>query len=902
MERNNDRSPFWARQQPTSPRDLHHQASNVSALSDLGTGPYDYAATGAPGSQELRGRPSLVSVQSQSTGSGSGNVNTVNSYGDEARSHGFVSGHISPPSTSSWRSAFSPVLGGGSNGGGAYSSVPGAGTANTAAQYPPVYSSIHGDGSSYASPFEQAAHEDSSENYDLSLLRSAAPMAWAPKYEPIAEDDRDDGDVPVAFDITATMGPMISYDNAHVRTMQEAEAKGKLTGGIGQGFRPDTTVRDAELLASPTTPTSAIARRFSTRKSRRLSRVDTIRHMGQHEANRRGEVIQVILEDKEPPSDAAPADLSLMEGSSTMPVSSRQGTMYSTKEQTTQIFYPQPNWRPFSMRLPYLVMLICVSLALAVMQEALFRRFRKTPIVTFTSPSEVEAGLYFAIKFAPTLSAVVYGVLWQFLDFEVRRLEAYYQLSKEGGALAGESINVDYVTSFNLLRPFRALKLGHYAVAISSIGTTLAISLVPTFAAASVILTPDREARLANPDLRKEVRFSETWTHLLTATLTICAALCCGLLYLLQSRRSGLLADVRGIAGLASMAVVSHILMDFKGMDTAMPKDIHRQLKHHRYTLRNSSLAPDDENPVTSKDRDRFQDDDQTSQNPHPLMLRPAGCVPFIVCLLLFIAFIPAFLFTSMDAVTDSAPWVITALAVSLKLAWNAMETAVRMMEPYYILSGRHAPSNTLGLDYTALPFGYLPIRALLNGHMLVFAVGFGSIMTEFLTILVTGLATVDGKNFRGGDKTKGDGQDAPNLNSGSETFMSFYLSFGLAMFILLYMSVVALYVFLRRRHPFLPRQPNTIASILAFIHQSKMLYDFVGTEKMSNAERMKKLGEGGKTYGLGWFMGRDGKTHCGVDEEELIEVYKHGKKFLPGNLNQPWNDRWDVLEYAGAG
>ncbi|KAI9167570.1 hypothetical protein HJFPF1_03701 [Paramyrothecium foliicola] len=872
MDPNDDTTRFWTQNQQT-PGELHHQASNVSALSDFGTSPYGGAATGSPNPQ-LRGRESLVSVQSHFTGHGSSSLDA-----------GYAGGLAPPTPTSSWRAAFSPT-----SSGGAYAPVP------VVTQNPSLSSARHSHGTSYASAFRQNGIEESSENYDLSLLRTAAPMAWAPKYEAIAEDDQD---IPCAFDITATMGPMTSHDEGFMRNLQEQEAKGNLTGGIGQGFRPDTTVRDAELLASPTSPTATFSKRFSTRKSRRLSRADTIRHMGQHEANRRGEVIKVIVEDDNP---TAPADLSFMEGPENMSTElGRQATMAS-KEQVAHIFYPQPNWKPFSMRWPYLVMLILLSVALAAMQEVLFRRFRETPIVSFRSPGEVDPALYFAIKFAPTLSAVVYGVLWQFLDFEVRRLEAYYQLSKKGGALAAESINVDYVTSFNLFRPFQALKLGHYAVALSSIATTLAISLVPTFAAASVILKPSREERLKNPDAEKFVQFSETWSHLLTTTLAICAALGCALLYLLHRRRSGLLADVRGIAGLASMAVVSHILMDFKGMDIVTPKDIHRQLKHNRYTLRNSSLAPDDENPVTSKDRDRFQDDDHVSENPHPLMLRPAGCVPFLVGLLLFTGFIPAFLFTGMDAVTDKAPWLITALAVCLKLSWNAMETAVRMMEPFYILSGRHAPARTLGLDYSALPFGYLPIRALLNGHVLVFLVGFGSIMTEFLTILVTGLATVDGKNFRVGNEDDRDVKQDGNrkINSGSETIFSFYLSFGLSMFILLYMTVVAAVVFLRRRHPFLPRQPNTIASILAFIHQSKMLYDFVGTEKMSNAERMRRLSAGQKTYGLGWFMGRDGKTHCGVDEEELIEVYKHGKKFLPGN--QPWNDQWDVLEYTGAG
>jgi hypothetical protein len=111
-------------------------------------------------------------------------------------------------------------------------------------------------------------------------------------------------------------------------------------------------------------------------------------------------------------------------------------------------------------------------------------------------------------------------------------------------------------------------------------------------------------------------------------------------------------------------------------------------------------------------------------------------------------------------------------------------------------------------------------------------------------------------------------------------------------------MSIITLMVFFGRRHPFLPRQPNTIASVLAFIHQSKMLYDFVGTTKMGSTETARHLetkrdADGKrKTYGLGWFKGRDGQEHLGVDEEELIGNYKHGRRFHMGN--QPWNSRWD--------
>lgn len=782
-------------------------------------------------------------------------------------------GHTYKNNTSGWSGSF-----GYTSGGGAYAPVSGSGL--------PSRHPSRGRMPSYASTIKETLHEDDEEEYDLSLLKKAAPISGATptRYDPIVEED-----FAMGFDITSALGPTTAQDEAFLKKLQEQEAQGNLTGGLGTGFRPDTTVRGHDLLASPTTPSTSLTRSFSRRNTtKRLGRSETIRHMGQDEANRRGEVIEVIIE------EPTGTDLSNMEGPSTLAVDDLRRSTFPVKQQKTEIFYPQPNWKPLSMRGPYLALLIILSVALAVVQELLYQKFKKTPILEFKSPDDVDPGLYFTIKFLPTVCAVIYGVFWQFTDFEVRRLEAYYQLSRQQGALASKSINVDYITSYTFWRPVLALKLGHYAVALSSFASILAVSLVPTFAAASVVLQPNRRERMDHPDELKKVYFAVIWSRLLTTTLCLCAAAAGGLFYVLQTRRSGLVGDVRGIAGLASMAVVSHILMDFKDMDTAKHKDIHHKLKHRRYMLRNSSLAPYEGTSALSQVREK-DEDTHLSENPHPVMLRSAGSIPFIIGLLLFAGFIPVFLFTPANVITDKAPFVVTALAVILKMCWGALETTVRMMEPYYILSRRHAPSKTLMLDYTALPFGYMPIRALLSGHFLVFFVGWGSVMAEFLTIMVTSLATVEGQDFivayNSGKSWKEKAKDV--VNSGQETVLSFYVSLALVLFMLLYMMVVASVVFFRRRHPFLPRQPNTIASVLAFIHQSKMLWNFVGTAKFTSTEMAKKLDDG-KTYGLGWFQGRDGQTHCGVDQEELTSNYKHGINFLEGK--NPWDTQWDVL------
>jgi hypothetical protein len=98
-----------------------------------------------------------------------------------------------------------------------------------------------------------------------------------------------------------------------------------------------------------------------------------------------------------------------------------------------------------------------------------------------------------------------------------------------------------------------------------------------------------------------------------------------------------------------------------------------------------------------------------------------------------------------------------------------------------------------------------------------------------------------------------------------------------------------AVLIYLRRRHPFLPREPSTIAAILAFIHASKMLDDFVGTEHLSNSAMETKLKELDKRYALGWFRGRDGRLHCAIDEEPVRSRYVHGVSYREAQA--PWEE-----------
>ncbi|KAK4225899.1 hypothetical protein QBC38DRAFT_249906 [Podospora fimiseda] len=817
----------------------------------------------------LQGRPSLVSLQSDQN------------LRSQFNPQGSVdNGHTYPSNSSGWTGVFTGYTGAS----GGYQPV----------QSPTLILPPSKPARSFAQRHQETIPEEE-DGIDLGLIRSAEPIGRDDDPTPKSPPGGRISTVP-AFDVSSVLGPTTQADEAFIKTLQAHEAQGKLTGGLGLGIRTDMTVSGSALLATTPIAERPLSRTFS-RASKRLSRADTVKKLAQYEANKRGEVIEVVMDSNEDDEVRSQSkyDLSVMSGPDGVPGQGqfnmmRQATFptAATSDKKTQIFYPQPNWKPFSMRWPFLLWLVIMSIILAVSVEVLYRQSTKHPLVEFKTPDDIPAAQYFAFKFLPMLIAVTYGVMFQATNFDVMRLEPFYQLSKEGGALADESINIEYLTQFMWLRPFRSLHRKHYAVAISSTASLLANTLVPTLGAASLYLSPNRATRRSIPNMLKKILIHHIWSRMLITVLLVIALLAGILFYTLQTRKSGLLADVKGIAGLASMATVSHILMDFKDMDVATHQDIHDKLKTHRYVLRNSSLAPDDLHPGTKKETEKYNKN-HLSANPQSLMLRPMGAIPFIASIVLFCILLLVVLFSDAAVLTDRAPWVITALAVAIKLSWGALETDVRLMEPYYILSRRHAPPKTLTLDYTAMPFGWVAVQSALNKHWVVFIVGFGTVLTEILTVLVTSLATIDGRVFASLL------QDSPTatdetINSGQETIPSFWISLGITLLILVYMGVVAGFVFVKRREVFLPRQPNTIASVLAYIHQSKMLYDFVGTNKLGNKEMVRVLEEKvGKRYGLGWFRGRDGRVHCGVDEEELLSDWRRGYDYsLAG---RPWEE-----------
>lgn len=223
-------------------------------------------------------------------------------------------------------------------------------------------------------------------------------------------------------------------------------------------------------------------------------------------------------------------------------------------------FFPvdpdMPSWRPLTMGWPWLAMLTFIALALAALQEFLCQKSIRAEkdghgLAQFTKVDELSLTAFFTWKYAPIIIFVFYGILWQMSDFEVKRLEPYYQLSQKTGATAGESLNMDYLTFMSWLVPLRALRHRQYAVIWSSLGTLVGSSLVPVLQSASIKVDPPKAQRFSDKD--KYIRIDPPWSRAVSGCLVFVAVCGAALMYAMR-RKSGLLSNPQGIAGIAAMA------------------------------------------------------------------------------------------------------------------------------------------------------------------------------------------------------------------------------------------------------------------------------------------------------------------------------------------------------------
>jgi hypothetical protein len=116
-------------------------------------------------------------------------------------------------------------------------------------------------------------------------------------------------------------------------------------------------------------------------------------------------------------------------------------------------------WKPPALRAPVLILTIAISWSLlAVLQFLLIKSQRNDGIIFATKINELPLDQTFLYLYFPTIFAVLFSIFWAWIDLETKRMEPYYQLSKENGALGKDSLLLHYPFDFIPLVPLKALR------------------------------------------------------------------------------------------------------------------------------------------------------------------------------------------------------------------------------------------------------------------------------------------------------------------------------------------------------------------------------------------------------------------------------------------------------------
>ncbi|KAH8908325.1 hypothetical protein BR93DRAFT_976515 [Coniochaeta sp. PMI_546] len=159
-----------------------------------------------------------------------------------------------------------------------------------------------------------------------------------------------------------------------------------------------------------------------------------------------------------------------------LPPTARLQTIYSgiSVSFTTQVTLTQrTGWKPFSLRAPVLCSFIIVSLALIALVEYLAQQSLKQGGLSLSTNTDRSTSVLIYSQYAPTVIAVLYSLVWTWIDLDIRRIQPWIELSRPEGAQAESTLLLDYPFEFLAFIPLKAWKRKHWQVFLA--GTIMMI-------------------------------------------------------------------------------------------------------------------------------------------------------------------------------------------------------------------------------------------------------------------------------------------------------------------------------------------------------------------------------------------------------------------------------------------
>ncbi|KAK7414718.1 hypothetical protein QQX98_006486 [Neonectria punicea] len=116
-------------------------------------------------------------------------------------------------------------------------------------------------------------------------------------------------------------------------------------------------------------------------------------------------------------------------------------------------------WKPLSLSTPILVGVTILTLLLAGAIETLAQRSKaQGGLALSLSLDDIPEYAKLSYLYVPNIIAVLYSIIWSWIDLDAKRMQPWFELSKPEGAKAEDSIFLDYQYDFVASVPFKAAK------------------------------------------------------------------------------------------------------------------------------------------------------------------------------------------------------------------------------------------------------------------------------------------------------------------------------------------------------------------------------------------------------------------------------------------------------------
>jgi hypothetical protein len=95
---------------------------------------------------------------------------------------------------------------------------------------------------------------------------------------------------------------------------------------------------------------------------------------------------------------------------------------------------------------------------IAVLEYYLFTSRKAGGVIFAEHVDDLPLSQSFVYLYLPTVLAVLFSILWVWIDIDAKRYQPYHLLSREDGALGRESLLMTYSSDFLPFVPFYALR------------------------------------------------------------------------------------------------------------------------------------------------------------------------------------------------------------------------------------------------------------------------------------------------------------------------------------------------------------------------------------------------------------------------------------------------------------